>query len=164
MAISKIGGTGSDNWELISSVTPTAATAAVNFTGLSPYKKLMVVANGVTLSASNELDLRINNDSGNNYSYSYWSDAPDIRATGFTSKIVFTPSSSLLSAVIIINNCDNTGIKVIEKGWGQEPTTAATAQFIEGGIYLASAVVTQINVITDTTYAGAGTLALYGVK
>ena len=42
MAISKIGGGASDNWELISSVTPTAGSAAVNFTGLSPYKKFLV--------------------------------------------------------------------------------------------------------------------------
>jgi hypothetical protein len=164
MAISKIGGTGSDNWELISSVTPTALSAAVNFTGLSPYKKLMVVANGVTLTLSNELDLRVNNDSGNNYSYSYWTDAPDVRAAGFTSKIVFTPAATTLSGVIIINNCDNTGIKVVEKGWAQDPASATNALFIEGGAYLASAVVTQINVVTDTTFAGAGTLALYGVK
>ena len=82
MAISKIGGTGSDNWELISSVTPTAATAAVNFTGLSSYKKLMVVADGVTLSVTDELDIRINNDSANKYLYSYWSGAEQVATAG----------------------------------------------------------------------------------
>lgn len=162
MAISKIGGTGSDNWELISSVTPTAASAAVNFTGLSPYKKLMVVADGVTLSVSDELDLRINNDSGNKYLYSYWSSTEQLTQQSFTSKLSFTASTTTIAAMVVIENCDNAGVKFISKGFGG--ATGGTTLFMENGIYLASAIVTQINVILDNTYAGAGTLSLYGVK
>lgn len=165
MAISKIGGTGSDNWELISSVTPTAATAAVNFTGLSPYKKLMVVANAVTLSTSNEIDLRINNDSGNNYFYKIWTSAEVVKQRGFTSKVEFSFAATTTTAMIIIENCDNSGVKTISSGFGGTgSTTDQDSQFIENGIYLASAIVTQINVLTDVTFAGAGTVALYGVK
>jgi|688.fasta_scaffold176583_4 hypothetical protein len=162
MAISKIGGTGSDNWELISSVTPTAAAAAVNFTGLSPYKKLMVVADGVTLSVTEELDIRINNDSANKYLYSFWSGAEQVTQAGFTSKLSFTNSTTTISAMVVIENCDNAGVKFINKGFGG--ATGTTTQFLESGIYLASAIVTQINVIVDNTFAGAGTMSLYGVK
>lgn len=164
MAISKIGGTGSDNWELISSVTPTALTAAVNFTGLSPYKKLMVVADGVTITVANELDLRINNDSTNKYLYSYWSTAEQVTQAGLTSRITFTTSTSPIAAMIVIENCDNAGVKFIQGFGGQANTAAADSHFVESGIYLASAIVTQINVLTDSTFAGAGTLSLYGVK
>lgn len=162
MAISKIGGTGSDNWELISSVTPTALTAAVNFTGLSPYKKLMVVADGITITVANELDLRINNDSGNKYLYSFWSSLEQVTQEGFTSKIPFTASTSPIAAMIVIENCDNAGVKFINQGFGG--ATGGVTIFMESAIYLASAIVTQINVLTDSTFAGAGTLSLYGVK
>ncbi len=161
MAISKIGGTGSDNWELISSITPTAATAAVNFTGLSSYKKLMVVADGVTLSVTDELDIRINNDSANKYLYSYWSGAEQVTQVGFTSRLTFTNSATTISAMVVIENCDNAGVKFINKGFGGG---AGTTLFMENGIYLASAIVTQINVVVDNTFAGAGTMSLYGVK
>ncbi len=161
MAISKIGGTGSDNWELISSVTPTAATAAVNFTGLSPYKKLMVVADGVTLTVNDELDLRINNDSGSKYLSSYWSASETVTQTNFTTKLSFTAVTGTIAGMVVIENCDNAGVKFVNKGFGG---SGATTIFMENGIYLASAIVTQINVIVDTTFAGAGTVALYGVK
>lgn len=162
MAISKIGGTGSDNWELISSVTPTAATSAVNFTGLSPYKKLMVVADGVTLSVADELDLRINNDSANKYLRSFWSESEQVSQSNFTSRLTFTYSSTTIAAMVVIENCDNAGVKFISKGFGG--ATPTSTLFMENGIYLASAIVTQINVLVDNTYAGAGTLSLYGVK
>lgn len=164
MAINTLGGSNSDFWELISSVTPTAATATVNFTGLTPYRKLMVVANGVTLAGVNELDLRINNDSGNNYSYSYWSDAPDIRHETFTNKITWTFSGITQTGVIVLSSCDNTGVKFVETAWGGLTGTTTATQFIERGIYLANAIVTQINILTDSTFLGAGTIALYGVK
>lgn len=164
MAISKVGGSASDNWELISSVTPTATTATVNFTGLTPYRKLMVVANGVTLVGVDGLGLRINNDSGNNYSYSYWSDAPDIRQQSFTSQITWTFTGITQTGVIVLSSCDNTGVKFVETAWGGLTSSNTATQFIERGIYLASAIVTQINILTGSTFAGAGTIALYGVK
>lgn len=162
MAISKIGGTGSDYWELISSVTPTSGAAAVNFTGLSPYKKLMVVSNGVNLNGSATLAVRLNNDSGNNYTFRSWESTATIKTSSFTSSITFTGSTTAQTAcVVAINNCDNAGLKVFDYGWG---SYASINFFLDKGIYLASAIVTQVNVITSSTFNGTGTMALYGVK
>jgi hypothetical protein len=160
MAISKIGGTGSDNWELISSVTPTAASATVNFTGLTPYKKLMVVWKGIVLSASNEVDVRINNDSTSGaYMYYHFGSAGGT-ALLVDSKIVMSSGAfANQDGFLVIDSCDNAGVKRIIDGGG-----AANSRANFAGIYFASAVVTQINVLTDSTFTAAGTVALYGVK
>lgn len=164
MAISKLGGTGSDNWELISSVTPTVSTAAVNFTGLSPYKKLMVVCRDINFAASSTLYLRLNNDSGNNYSWTAWESTPDLQIRGNEPYIKFSPNNSPMSiGIIAMNNCDNNGVKTLEFGFGGNGLTEIWQ--LENAIYLASAVVTQVNVITaSSTFLATGTVALYGVK
>jgi hypothetical protein len=165
MAISKIGGTGSDNWELISSATPTAASAAVNFTGLTPYKKLMVRWTGIVLSASNEVDVRLNNDSGNNYNFFYTRDDGQTRGGMVQSKIPFGPGTFTTNeGYVIFTSCDNTGLKFIENGLGMSGGTTGTTYCYYNGFYLTTSIITQVNVITDTTFTAAGTVALYGVK
>jgi hypothetical protein len=163
MAISKIGGTGSDNWELISSVTPTVSTAAVNFTGLGVYKKLMVVCKDLNYAASATLRLRLNNDSGTNYSWTAWESTPDLQITGNDTSIKFSPNNTPMSiAVIAMTSCDNSGIKLLEMGFGGNTLTEIWK--LENAIYLANAVVSQVNVIIGSTFLATGTVALYGVK
>jgi hypothetical protein len=160
MAISKIGGTGSDNWELISSVTPTAASATVNFTGLVPYRKLMVVWRGIVLATANEVDIRINNDSSSNVYMYYNTTSTGGNNLNFGDKIITSAGTTIdQNGFLIIDSCDNTGIKRIVDGAG---TLNSRTNF--SGIYFATAVVTQINVLTDSTFTAVGTVALYGVK
>ena len=64
---------GSDNFELISSVTPTAGTTSVNFTSFAVYKKLLLVYQDIALSTNGVIRTRINNDSDSNYWNGYFS-------------------------------------------------------------------------------------------
>lgn len=163
MAISKLGGTGSDNWELISSVTPTAASAAVNFTGLGVYRKLMVLIDGATLSGPQTLNLRLNNDSTNNYmavAAASSSGTFNSQLDRFTSSWQITQTATIMDAVIIIQNCDTTNLKTMNGGGG----VGSASRILDLGVYRASAVVTQVNVITASTFTATGTVALYGVK
>jgi len=165
MAISKIGGTGSDNWELISSVTPTAASAAVNFTGLSPYKKLAIRVSGVVFGSSGILGIRLNNDSGSNYDISYTLEnaTPRLALEVETHTYWYFSkqgSTNHLRGFVEIQNCDNSGIKILSSGY-KEDDLMSTNYY---GVYLASAVISQVNVISSTTFTAAGTVALYGVK
>jgi len=168
MAISKIGGTGSDNWELISSVTPTAASAAVNFTGLSPYRKLLLIWDETTLGSSGSVSARLNNDSSANYFYTsvdYASTPTYINSLiSFGTEIGFSTSGTNPQGLVEFGNCDTTGLKSIVNGAnaGTAGGTAVKNQFY--GYYKASAVVTQVNLITSTTFNAAGTVYLYGVK
>ena len=161
MAISKIGGTDSDNWELISSATPTGGAAAVNFTGLSPYKKLMIRWTGIVLSAANEVDVRLNNDSGTNYNYFYTTNSGGTGSQSNQTKVAMGDGGSTSNiGFIVFSSCDNSGIKFIENGYAVSSNSWGYYQ----GYYLASAIITQVNLVTDTTFTAAGTVALYGVK
>lgn len=166
MAISKIGGSTSDNWELISSVTPTAATAAVNFTGLSLYKKLLVICDDITAGA---LSVRLNNDSGSNYAYTavnYTSTGPTYSNTVviFGTEIALNTSGTNGEGVIEFANCDTTGLKTISNGFASGAASGTAPRNQYSGYYKASAVVTQVNVVTTGTFSAVGTVALYGVK
>lgn len=164
MAISKLGGTGSDNWELISSVTPTVLTAAVNFTGLGVYRKLMLVVDGAQLATSATFNLRLNNDSNNNYmavggassggTFNSYTDR-------FTSSWQISQTLGIaMDSVVIIQNCDTANIKTINGGGG----SGSASRYADLGIYRASALITQVNFITSSTFLAVGTVALYGVK
>ena len=164
MAISKIGGGASDNWELISSVTPTAGSAAVNFTGLSPYKKFLVKGKAVSQS-SNIISIRLNNDSGTNYDYifSNWGGSTLVNTGvgGATAFEITQISSSADHFDAVLENCDNSGLKLLTYGLSLGGITARRGYW---GVYVASAIVTQVNVVGSGTFSGAGTISLYGVK
>lgn len=162
MAISKLlASTGSDNWELISSVTPTAATSAVNFTGLSPYKKLMVVWQGITLAATTTVQVRLNNDSTANYYRYYNTNSGGIASNPFTTNWEFGDGVAFTNnGWMIITNCDTSNIKILEDG----TAVGSNSYGYYRGIYRATAIVSQVNFITSSTFTAVGTVALYGVK
>jgi hypothetical protein len=162
MAISKIGGTGSDNWELISSVTPTASAASVNFTGLSVYRKFMILAKNV--SSTGILSVRINNDSTTAAYVTSWQNAASgVASFGFdiNTLIDLTTGSGTSSFYVQIESCDTTNLKVVTNGAASAGSTVRN-QFYS--IYTASAVVSQLNVISTGTFTATGTIAIYGVK
>lgn len=168
MAISRIGGTGSDNWELISSVTPAASVTSVNFTGLAVYRKLAIRWSLVDLTGTGSFRVRLNNDSGNNYDTSYLANI----ASGFQNIATMAASdfrpinsnSEQSSGFLEIINCDNTGVKFLVDGYLVNTVTNNFVANQHYGIYRASAVVSQVNFIFSTNTVGTGTVALYGVK
>lgn len=168
MAISKLGGSTSDNWELISSVTPTAASAAVNFTGLNPYRKLLLIWDNVTLSSSGSVSVRLNNDSSAEYAYSFLSyiSTPAYSNTFaiFDTEIDCSTSGTSPQGMIEFQNCDQTGLKTISNGTWSGASAGTSINNNGYGYYKGSAIITQVNLITSTTFNAAGTVYLYGVK
>jgi hypothetical protein len=166
MAISKIGGSDSDNWELISSVTPTVSTAAVNFTGLSPYRKLLIMCDDIT---AGELSVRLNNDSGSNYTFTY-AKSSSLGTPYFNRRVIFgtgfefNTSGTNGEGVLEFANCDTTGLKTITNGYGSGSSSGSDIFNNYSGYYKASAVITEVNLVTTSTFTAVGTVALYGVK
>ena len=157
MSISKIGGNLGDTWELISSVTPTVSTAAVNFTGLSPYRRLLVRWEGIVLNASGGVGLRINNDTGSDYNYQSGANNYPAQSDQF---IFYNAFGTNHRAYALLDNCNNAALVELTAGAG----VGGSAMAAVSGYYRASAVVTQINVITDSTFTAVGNVSLYGVK
>lgn len=165
MSINKLGGTNSDNWELISAVTPTVASAAVNFTGLTPYRKLMVTAVGIVLGTNGNIAVRLNNDStSNRYGFQFFSSTDQVFS--FSDAITFTGAGNTQKMLsVIFTDCDTTGVKILQNGAGAGGVgLSGDIRIGFNGIYLASAAITQVNVITNTTFTAVGTVSLYGVK
>jgi hypothetical protein len=168
MAISQLGGSTSDNWELISSVTPTAASASVNFTGLTLYRKLLLIWDDVTLGSSGSVSVRLNNDSSSNYAYSFLSyvSTPTYANTFtiFDTEIDCSTSGTSPQGMIQFENCDQTGLKTISNATWSGAAAGTSVNAAGYGYYKGSAVITQVNLITSTTFNAAGTVYLYGVK
>jgi hypothetical protein len=149
--------TASDNWVQISSVTPTAGVTTLSFTSIAGYKKLMLTINGVTLASSGNISLRLNNDSASNYVKT----SSSAQSAFGTSILLNTNTASAITAVVEVNSTDNTGLKTLS---GNSATTAVGAyEYMIRGLYLASASITQVNLVSSQNFNAVGTVALYGV-
>lgn len=154
----------SDNYVLISSVTPTAASSSVDFTSLSTYKKFLITMRDVTLATTGVVRIRINNDSGSNYLNNYfnWVSSSTTIETNFSSGFFVTTTNSTTQQTryLKIENADQEGIKLASGA-----ARVGSSYTITGDtLYLATGVITQLNVVTTTTFNAAGTIALYGAK
>lgn len=168
MAISSIGISSSDNYALISSVTPTAATAAVNFTSLGLHKKFMLTFNAVELATTGIPQILINNDTATDqYISARTSDnfaASNIEisgATGFRVNSTAATTTSINDGFFVIKNTDTTTAHFVEAASFE---CQGRRIRYDNGFYKASAVCSQINVVVSTTFNGTGTIKLYGVK
>lgn len=159
-----------DNYVLISSVTPTAASSTLSFTGISGYRKLLLRTLNPGLSASSTITLTFNGDTGTNYAYEAVSRASN---TGTASAVLNVSAGTGLSLTsvetaqltqnLIISDTNTTGIKnfngFLARNGGGNSTTPEI-----NGMYFASAAITSVTLtVTTNTFLASGTVALYGV-
>lgn len=154
---------GSENWQVISSVTASGST--VSFTSISGYRKLKIVGKPTTSSSLATLLLRFNSDSGSNYSYVY------DRSTGAASILYVTSRGTEIdlgtlggsfAASMTVSNVNTTGVKTIE---GYSTATGSGTTYVNEfpqGDYETSSAITSVQVITSSTFSG-GNITLYGV-
>ena len=158
-------GATSDNWVLISSVTPTAAASTVSFTGISGYRKLMLRPVGLTLqTAGAGASVTLNGDTGTNYAYAWFggTTTQDNQQKQNGANITFNTGStgtSVAGFTLTIDNANTTGIKTFT-GFG---TVISPVIQNLSGVYIGSAAITSVTLTTSTTFAASGTVALYGV-
>ena len=167
-------GSGSDNWTLISSVSPTASATSVAFTSISGYKKLLLRVVDPNTSATATFSLTFNSDSGANYSYAANSTSTS-GGTSYPYSTVDTNNTSIplggpsaygntVSAFILINETNTAGMKTLSGGaaWTIDSIGGAGTPNLTGQYY-ASAAITTVTFSTSSAFTGAGTVALYGV-
>lgn len=164
MAVGTVSGSTSDNWQLIATNTPSAASSST-FSSISGYKTLMLVYSGTFTASGNgtntEFRLTFNSDTTlANYGGAQvlWQGLGTYNGTNaYIPFIGYQENlSSTTGAIVqygIINNANSNIPKIIELGGSR--TTAAT------GIYIG-------NAITSITLApGTGTITgnfyLYGI-
>jgi hypothetical protein len=161
----------SDNWVLMSSVTPTAGATTVTFSSLAVRKKLMLRMNNFTTAASANVTVTFNGDTGAKYSIfgtAITPSAPPALATPLqvvdATGLVIGPSATGGAGVLTIEEADTTNIKNI---WGYfrkvDPGNGVTYPDILGS-YVASAAISSITITTASTFNAVGTIAVYGVS
>jgi len=161
----------SDNWVLISSVSPTASTTSVSFTSISGYKKLLlkVIAPG---SAANIVPIvRFNSDTAANYAYSsirsYGTQLGGLLATNDTS-VKLTGGAGISSnqfyGELMIIDTNTTGVKNLSGfSGGSDGSNTYIFPSITGSYFASAAITTVAFSTTSSNFDGAGTVALYGV-
>jgi hypothetical protein len=65
------GGGGSGGLTLLATLTPTSGGASVSVTGLSSYKSIIGITNGITINSSSSLLSQISSDNGATYSSTF---------------------------------------------------------------------------------------------
>ena len=153
MAVGTVSGVDpQDNWQLISSVTP--SSTAVTFNSISGYSRLMVVWKAMTTSASAWIYLRVNNDAtaGNYASMSAYTGSNDLSSNNY---IVLTGTTQTShSGLIVIENAD--------KSTPHQVSQIASA-YIDSytAAILYSSPITRVDILGGT-FTG-GTVELWGV-
>lgn len=160
----------SDNYALISSVTPTNGSSTLSFTGISGYRKLLLRVIEPGLSAGSTVTLTFNSDTGANYAYQAEGMTSSTGAAAQTYRaiqangIAFTSVvSASLQQNLIINDTNTTGVKTIS-GFIYGGTFGGQTYPVFNGTYFASAAISTVTLtVTTNTFTAAGTVALYGV-
>ena len=170
MAQSVFPATTSDDWTLISSVTPTAGATTVSFTSISGYKKLLLRANAPQLATNGNCTLTFNSDSGANYDWaSMGTDTTPIASSvvnlGATSIALGTGSANGPKLHLTIDEVSTANKKTLSGFVQLMYISGNPTRYIDiKGSYFVSAAITTVTLTASTTFAASGTVALYGVK
>ena len=147
MATGTVSSDTGDNWQLISSVTPSATE--VIFSSISGYKTLMVVFQKITTGATATLTFQCNSDTSNNYSGGNASNTEN-------AIIMAGNTTSIRGGFAIIHNADRAIPHKIETATG-----LSNASNLEA--YLEPAAITSINAKAGGQTFTGGTMYLYGI-
>ena len=160
----------SDNYALISSVTPTNGSSTLSFTGISGYRKLMLRVVEPGLSSGSTVTLTFNSDTGANYAYQAAGMTSSSGAVAATYRAIKANGIAFTSVLtenlqqnLIINDANTTGVKTLS-GFLYGGNFGGTTYPDFQGTYFASAAISTVTLtVTTNTFTAAGTVALYGV-
>lgn len=157
MAISTLAG--SNKWVQLATSSPTSGQT-VSFTGLAEYTNYKIVYFDIDLSGSDQLNLRINNDSGSNYAYLRNGDGGDIESLGVATKIKLGTGSTNFSGIITINDANQI---VKEINWSHAAAASAQDSLKGNAIWNSQDVINRFDFsIENAQTFSSGTFTVYG--
>jgi len=152
-------------YEAIASTTLGSAAASYTFTSIpSTFTDLLVVFSGST-TAANSAFLRMNGDTGNNYSMTFLYGSGSSASSGRTSStgniyIMDTPTSQSMLSVNIMSYSNTTTFKTaLNRGSAAASNVTATV-----GLYRSTSAITSLELLTNSTFVSGSTFSLYGIK
>lgn len=164
MATGLVSSINYDNWQLIATNTPTSGTSST-ISGISGYKKLMVVVKNITMSGGSAWYnlIRFNSDSNTNY-------VSTVNAGGSTKYYnygialdVYDTAAGVRSAVVTIDNVLGIGAKPVSGTGGNTDNGFAMVQ----GAWISDSAITSITLVasagSNTFTSNTGTFSVYGI-
>lgn len=171
---------GATNWSLLNSgSTALSSAASVTFSSLSAKELLILIAGASSDSASSQITLRFNSDSGSNYANfglyniggaTYSRDNFFRIGTNFTSTSVIvaknsTDQNSNVSGSIYIDQAAQTGYKRFSVTAGVDGFGGNNLeQYATQGLYNGTAAITSITILSSVGNFDAGNVYIYGAN
>src|SRR5437879_7241850 len=156
----------SSPFDLLGSTTLTAANATISVKGITVRKYLIILIYSLE-TATLIVDLRFNNDSGNNYAYRNSNNGAADTTTVSTSAIALNATSPVpsLFRIFVVNRSTQEKLVILHH-IDQNTAGAANAPNRDetvGKWANTSAQITEVDVVASTsTFASGTTLAVYG--
>jgi hypothetical protein len=155
---------------LLDTVTLSGSSTTSN-TFSSAYNQILVFVSGAYASAEGLIQMRINGDSGTNYSFvlvnAFSSVTFDYQVTGSVIWCGYIGTSStnlqMLNGLITITNPSQT-TEVFVNAQSLGRASSNPRWFVANGVYNNSAAVTQLTFLPTSGTFSAGTAYIYGVK
>jgi len=153
--------------------TTTLTGGSVTISSLSGYKQLVFVFRGARVASNSYMEIRLNGDSGNNYTYQEFKcvnttlSAPGGGLALTTSKIGYIGDSAtttnLLNGSLVVYAADQTSGVSFVANTGFNDGTGNTATIVNGR-YFNTAVISSIQIFAGASTFSSGTLLTYGVN
>lgn len=158
----------------------TTSGSTVTVSGISGVNTILVLINNIsTNSNGSNIMLRLNTDSGANYSrsgtyiyleptYSPNSQLGTVSQTGLTSFFIGPMTSGIstsnFAGWVLIQGCNSTGLKTITAVGGSDLQTSWTAfsQYNQSGIYSGTSTISSVSLVAGTGTFDQGTFTVYG--
>jgi hypothetical protein len=167
------------NFTLLNAGGTSLSTSTTTISSLSGYDQFLILVNAAsTTSASNNILLRFNADSGTNYTsfggqheaentYGQTTIVTHVTATADSSFRIGQQSSnanSFVSAGILVSGCNSTGVKIIESNAGANSGGGVSQYAVNTrGTWTNASVISSISILTGTAATfDAGSVFIYG--
>jgi hypothetical protein len=166
---------GGANWSLLNTGgTALTGSQTVTVSGISGKDKILVVVNNASsASAGSRIAIRLNTDTGSNYTmagvqntYGSTYNSANFSRTDSTEDRIYlgaiasSNAGEALAGYVLLSGCNSAGVKVYNSA-GSGSGGNGHESFISGGIYNSATVISSVSVFSGTGNLDAGTVYVY---
>jgi hypothetical protein len=167
----------SQTWTLINTGgTALTGAATITISGISDVNDILVIFTGASSNSAATAFLRLNADSGTNYTFAGNTDiggasydpnnirnSSGIGVTQFTLATMSSDVAAVMAGSVYISNCNSTSYKIVRvNGAGNAPQFSQNALFNNQGFYEGTSAISSVSIVASVGNWDAGTIYVYG--
>jgi hypothetical protein len=166
----------SDSFSLLNAGgTALTGSATTTISGISGKGTIYILIDSASsASASSIISIRLNGDSGNNYSFDGIQNTPNttyaagdfianngVSTTSFPLAKMSASASAEIHGGMLIQGCNSSGLKMINSTGGSTGSSGGQQQIINFGVYTGTSTISSVSVISGTGNFDAGKIYVY---